>query len=330
MNKNKNIYGKLEIKRLIYSRMLKTEVADYASNTINIVNKHEAETLLIEPVFNLLKSQKPKIDILRLRYGVDPLRLEIASLKSKLMLNISNLKLKVRIISKTSYDTDLHLVTSHIDSYLRYLTQSKNDKQMSQKVQGFLQEIETKAQLSGAFREHGLMDEIETIELAYADFVNKTSQRVSLLAERPNVETKATIDELTNALDNLFKAIEVAQLTNPEVDYEPVVDELNELYRTYNLSAKLRAAYNKRKADGEAIPDEGEPDADGGDVTEPETAPAAQRATGTKHFNEGNPCEPTDTTATNTEEDDDEATSTKPGSEPGDDSTEDEVGVSDE
>ncbi len=309
---NKNMFGKLEIKRLTYSRMLKSEVAEYASNTISIVEKHEAETLLIEPVFNLLMAQRPRIDILRLRYGIDPLRLEVASLKSKLMLKISNLKLKVRLTSKTTYDAELHLVTSHLDSYLLNLNKSKNDKVISQKVQGFLQEVEVKAALSAAFRKHDLMDELETIELAYADMANKTSQRVSVLSERPNVTTKVAIDELTDALDDLFKAIEVAHLTNPEVDYEPVVDELNELYRTFNLSARLRAAYNKRKANGETTPDVGELDTDGGDATAPETAPTALRATGTKHFNEGNPIEPTSATSTNPAEGDDEATGTEP------------------
>lgn len=315
---NKNMFGKLEIKRLTYSRMLKSEVAEYASNTINIIQRHGAETLLIEPVFNLLLAQKPKIDILRLRYGIDPLRLEVASLKAKLMLKISNLKLKVRITSKTTYDAQLHLVTSHIDSYLLNLNKSKNDKVISQKVQGFIQEVEVKAALNGAFRKHNLMDELETIELAYADFVNKTSQRVLVLSERPNVTTKAAIDELTDALDDLFKAIEVAHLVNLEVDYEPVVNELNELFRTFNLSALLRAAYNKRKANGEATPNVGElevEDVGGGNATAPETPPAAPtalRTTSAKHFNdESNPIEPTGTIAANSAEGADEASGTQ-------------------
>ena len=83
----------LGINRVPYSKMLKSEKADYAEKTINIVGSHDPESALINQVYDLLQDQKPQIELLRLSYGVDTERLRVDSLKAELMLTVSALKL---------------------------------------------------------------------------------------------------------------------------------------------------------------------------------------------------------------------------------------------
>src|SRR5690554_777560 len=91
----------LRIKRLPYSRMLKSEMADYVEKTINIVDSHDHESDLITPMFALLNAKRRDIELLRLSYGIDTERLRLSKLKSKMMLTISAFKLKARIVSKS-------------------------------------------------------------------------------------------------------------------------------------------------------------------------------------------------------------------------------------
>ena len=91
----------VEIRRPAFSKFMKAEVAEFASKTIGIVENYEPETLLLTPVFNPLVALKPEIQLLSLRYGIDSERAKVDTLKSKLMLTISNLKLQARLISKT-------------------------------------------------------------------------------------------------------------------------------------------------------------------------------------------------------------------------------------
>lgn len=256
-----NIYRKLELKRVNYARLRKGEVAEYANRVLTVVDKHDPELLLFKPVYDLLTAKQTEIDILGLRYGIDPLRFEFDKKKSKLHLTISTLKLKVRLLSKSSNDADLVLITSHVDSYLRYL-HNYNEKEISQRVKGFTNKVKAHQPLKEALLNHELMEYVEQIELAHTDMQSVINKRVQLLSERPDIPTPFLIASVSNSIDDLFKGIEVAHLTNTELDYEPLVSELNKLTDMFKLTLNLRDAYNKRKAEGK----EGdEPDMDGGD-----------------------------------------------------------------
>ena len=263
--KNYNIYGKLELQKLPYSRMLKGEIAEYANRTLSIVGKEEHEELLITPLVDLLSAKKPEIDFLGLRYGKDAMLVDIAQLKSKMMLTISSFKLEVRLLSKEGLDSDLHHTQTYIDTYLRSLN-ALNDKMLSQRVVSFLNAAKTEQPFKEALLSHNLMSHVEEIELAHTDMLSMINKRVNALSQRPSLPTKIAIDLVGGAIDDLYKGIEVAHLTNTELDYEPLVDELNQSTAMFRLSIKLRDASNKRKADGkDADGDAGDAGDDTGD-----------------------------------------------------------------
>ena len=235
------------IKRAPYSRMLKSEVAEFANKTIGIVQKYETEEFLLTPLLNQLLGKKPEIDVLGVKYGVDPMRQEIDNLKSQMMLTVSTLKLKVRLQSKSTTDPELRLVSSFIDTYLRYFDKSKNDKDLNQKIKGFINAIETEERLAEALEKHNLMAEIDGIKLANRALEGAWSKRVSLLSDRPKVETRVVINTVNTAVDNLFKAVEVGHLMNPEQDFTALAEELHQLSIMFSRSIAIRTANNQRK-----------------------------------------------------------------------------------
>ena len=252
----------VEIRRPAFSSFLKAEVAEFAKKTIGIVEKQNPESLLISPVFNPLVALKPEIELLSLRYGIDPERAKVNTLKSKLMLTISNLKLQTRLISKTDSDEGLYVVSNHIDTYLRYLNSAKNDKVMTQQVEGFLRAINDDEAFAEALDMHDLTTHVLAIRDALEELRGAMSKRATLLAERPKVETRAITAKVATAIHTLLKGIEVSQLLNEELDYNPLIDELNELVSGFRLSVKLRIANNRRKAeeDENRLPGEDEPE----------------------------------------------------------------------
>ena len=240
----------LEISRPAFSSFLKAEVAEFANKTIEIVGKANPNELLIAPVFEPLLELKPEIDLLTIRYGTDPHRAKIELSKSKLMLTISTMKLKVRLISKSGVDEGLHVIKIAIDTYLRYLSAPrKNDKVVAQQVKGFLNEMATNVSFSEAIDKHNLTDLIIEIEEALDQYREAINTRLAFRAQRPAIHTSQIVAKVRDAVYTLFKGIEVAQLVNSELDYEPLADKLNELVSNYKLSGRLRTAYNKRKAE---------------------------------------------------------------------------------
>ena len=266
MNTNRN----LGINRVPFSRMLKAEVAEYAKRIINITDKQYVAESVIFPVVEKLTNTEPQIVMLGVRYGIDPMREELDNLKSQLMLSISTLKLKVRVLSKTNNDKALRLVQAYIDTYLRYLGKTKNEKELSQRVAGFIEAIEAEVELSDAIESHNLDNEINSIKIVEADFKLRLNKRVVLLAERPKEKTKDLVQTIAIAVENLFKAIEVAPIMSSEEDHTALAQELSQLSDMFNRSIAIRSANNQRKADKDKEGEEGgEEEAEGTNSSEP-------------------------------------------------------------
>ena len=111
----------LGIKRLPYSQMLKSEVADYVEKTIAIVENHDLESPLITPMFEKVRAKEADIKLLRLCYGIDTERLRVNKVKSKMMLVFSAFKIKVKLISKSNPELDMHPIQNAINKHLSLL-----------------------------------------------------------------------------------------------------------------------------------------------------------------------------------------------------------------
>ena len=251
---------RLEIQRIPYTQMLKSEVSQLAQKTIHIVQSHTPKELLIEPLLEKLEALMPDVETMSFNYGIDPERLKIKNLKSTLMLTISALKLEVRILEKLGIDDDLHLINSFIDGNLRGLSKVKNDKVLTERINGFLHALETEEALSEAIEEKALMAKVDAIKLALRAFKSALAKRVTLLAERPKYNTAHIVSNVVVALEDLFKTIDVFHMTNTELDYTALIEELNQQARMYRRSINIRLANNLRKAEAKK---KGETDIEG-------------------------------------------------------------------
>ena len=151
----------LKIKRLPYSRLLKLEIADYVEKANAIVETHDLESELINPLFEQLSVKESDIKLLRLSYGVDAERLKVSKLKVKMMLIISAFKLKVRLLSKSIPELDIHVIQNAINSHLRYLDKCKNDKELTQKIAGFFDLATTNTELQTVLSGFELTSEVD-------------------------------------------------------------------------------------------------------------------------------------------------------------------------
>lgn len=254
MNKKVHTSQTLKIRRLPYTRMLKSEMAEYASRVIKIVQKHEPASALFNPLFEALCAKKPEIKLLALNYGVDTERLKLQQIKEIMMLTISSLKLNVKRVQFSS-ELDLHVVQNAIDAHLRYFNRCRNDKEVNHKIRGFLNLMQSDKEFVMAIDKFGLRENIREIEEIYAHYNNVLANRVKRLAKRPKFSTQEVIKELHVAIDNLFKGIEVAQLIyntsgvedNSAVDYTPLINKLRQLSDMFYKSYAIRKANNRRK-----------------------------------------------------------------------------------
>ena len=260
-----NQIASTEIKRIPFSRMLKSEMADFVEKTLAIVENHDLESELINPMYQLLRGKEADIKLLRLSYGIDTERLRVSKMKSEMMLVISAFKLQVRLLSKSNPELEMHPIQNAINKHLRHLYKCKNDKQLSQKVAGFFDLLDDNEEMATALNDLNLSAELDTMKAVFGKVERASKKRVNLLSQRPLVSTQVIVKGMSKAIENLFKGIEVAHLigtttggepADDQIDYAPLMDELSQLSDMYKRSISIRVANNKRKAkekDGEDV-----------------------------------------------------------------------------
>ena len=257
----------IKIKRVPYSRLMKSEMADYAEKTLAIVDKHEPDSALFNPLFEQLSDKTSDIQLLRLAYGVDAERLRANKLKEELNLTISAFNLKVRLISKSTPKLEIHILENAINNHLRYFKRCKNNYEYNQRVSGFFDLYQNDLEMQEAIIAFKLSTEFDNMSVAYSELSQAWQNRVELLSERPNFETKVVVKEMVQTLTNLFNGIEVASLVAPlsengtvpegQVDFASLINELNQLTKMVRTSLSIRDANNKRKANGGDDGDDG-------------------------------------------------------------------------
>ena len=232
------------------------------------------------------------VEILRLDYGIDSDRFRISEKKNKLLLNIGVFNSSVNVLIKDHPDSNFHPLINALNKHFRYLYRERNDKNLTQKVSGFFDVIETNEEIQALITKLGLLENVMTIQSLMKDFIEAVEDRISKLAKRPNIKTQTLTRGLATSIENLHKAIEVAYLlslsadddADPDaadtVDYETLIGELNELNISYNRSINIRMHNNRRKA-------EQKKQESGNGAEDTEGTEGAEGAEGT-HNNQGN------------------------------------------
>ena len=267
----KNFTNKLEINRLPISKMQKLEVAEFAEEVIGVVHKYNPEEMQINAMYDLLVANKPLIAQLKVHYGVDPYRLDLKPAREMMMLLVSNIKLKVRMATKTNDPKDFHVIESAINSSLRHLYRCRNAKTVTQKIRGFLNDVEADQELQAAITQFDLLEDVMQLTAA-VDRVRELSRKsYKRTSSRINVSSTVHMRAVYSAVEYVFNEIEMAHLMNPELDYSPLVAELNVLVNKYRSLIVIRDHNNRRlaalkKAEEEAMNDNDANGTDGADT----------------------------------------------------------------
>ncbi len=250
------INKKLKIVRVPVSKLLKAEVSYLGNKVLRIVEKHDPELLQLEPTFNLLEAQRAQIGKLNVRYGNDPVRLALIPLREKLVLCASAVKLHLKTLAKTTDKQKLFLITTAINASLLHLNAFNVGKELESKVSGFLGLAKNNQELTEALEEFGFMGAVDNLELAFNEMLQMSGKREGTLSHRHKESTDKLSNDVLSAIDTLLQDIEVAPFRNPELNYEPLVDELNVMLSMLRRTISLRDARNKRLAaqkKGEAL-----------------------------------------------------------------------------
>ena len=244
------------------SKLWKLERVEYANQVIKIVDEHDPEALKISDMYNLLVARQPEIDQLNVRYRAHPMTVSIQHLRSLRGLHISNILGRLKLVRKEKgdLDGDVRLVRTEIDRHFGNFRSSKNEAIKIQKVDKFNTAVEASQELEEALSELGFTSLMNDLRSVHSRIKSNSELRNKSIAARPQTKTNDLQKAVDDSIVNLFTDIRLAMLRNPEINYNPLIADLNKVTLIFDNYINIRIGQSERRAEEKAENENGELD----------------------------------------------------------------------
>ncbi len=232
----------MQIIKIATSRLLKLEIPQLAKGVIEIVEKHDPKILLIEKAFNDFNLLKPKIESLIVRYGAHPLTERLEPVRQKRIWYATAISFQVRGLVKgylNGTDNEIRVAKEAVNRYLLNLS-SNNEEIINERVDQFLKETNTNAELQNAMEVLGFTAFIDDLSSANTQLLELLATRNASISKRSKGVLPVSSKAIRNGLSVLFVRITSATHDNKELNYNPLISELNERMIRFNGLIKMR------------------------------------------------------------------------------------------
>ncbi|MEI8087793.1 MAG: DUF6261 family protein [Paludibacter sp.] len=236
-----------------FTRIPKDEFSGVVNELTRILSKYDLAAMHVDDINKLLLEQTPQLSNLVVTSRKHPItklmdvqrerRYEV--LEGVLQHNQSLVKANL-----SSQSEQLYLVDPFIEKYWAKLKRFSG-KTITERLKLMLLELEPASSLKQATTELGFLAFFDELRMIQAGLLVNHDLRRESKSEMPKAQTKQVKSDLSVALSDLMKAIELARKSHPEVDYNPLVSEINVLFVSYQ--AEIKSRVTRRKTTAEAI-----------------------------------------------------------------------------
>ena len=243
------------LEKIHFSRLRKLELPEFADRVMGIVEKHDPESLKIQEAFDLLVAEQPQIDALVVRFGAHPLTKKLEPLRKERTLYATAISFQMRGYARGLIfgDEDAVIVAKEaVDRFLLNL-RSNNEEIINRRITQFFAEIDSDEELETAFATLGLTALLNDLRNVHSSIAELLAKRLNDISKRPKGKSEVFAKSVREALNLLFMQITFMQKINKEMDYLPLIDELNELIIRYRGLINIRAAYQEKKAENDSV-----------------------------------------------------------------------------
>ena len=247
------------ITRFGFSRLINEDFKSLASRVIKIVEGHNPETLEIKEIYDLLVELQPQIESIQLRELAHPISGDLTKLRRQRIAFAQGIINEMKTIEHGKIEGKVEYVNVAKPLVLQHLqgASKMREKKIYDNIVNFVRHCNLNPELSEALDNMELSTYLNSLESVNLTIEGLSMKRGKSFSTRPKNPTPGIVAQTKIAIENLFKQIEVAQLKNQELDYKPLIDELNNEIADMKAKLKARASYNKKRADKEQNADNG-------------------------------------------------------------------------
>ena len=238
--------------RIKPSATRKSDFNSLCKSVIRVTDKYESEKLLVKQTLArmaLAFEVSNQDEAPELISAESKLIREKRELLSRQVSHIASLTNSYTISDKAEVKqaaNKLHALTSRV--FKRFINQTNASKLM--RTQQFINDVSADLNLQAAIATLKLEDELDAITLTFADLLEANDKLIAYRSKKQigKGEKKEAIYTL---MTRLFDAIESACLEHPEMNFEAMIEDLNQLIRPLNITSMSRQTRNagKKKAE---------------------------------------------------------------------------------
>lgn len=232
---------------LSFMRVLKLEYPELLNSIMAIAEKHNPIALFLEFAMGRLVTKRPLLGQLEVDYRKEAdtaVANELRSRREGIIKSVLLQKKSLRSSRIPSLMASAQLALPFLEKYFRNIL-SDSSKAQSRRINLMGNALDADAAMGEALVTVGMMVYIIELRAVQQELEVVEGRLVELKSARPRINTLAIKNEVTAELMNFFKAVDLAILEHPEVDYKPLLNEINQLLGEYR--ARLKARNTRRR-----------------------------------------------------------------------------------
>lgn len=240
------------IEKLDFFRLWNSEHPRVYNRLIGIAEKHNPVTLHLDGPLQRAKAHLPELEKIEAVERGSILSIRLADLDSRR----DNLISAVSGLVKSLAVADMPAARNHVAIAAQWLAKhdvssiaSANYTSETERVADMLAEARRTPLLADALRELNMNPFIDELADVNTQFETLFMQRTDEGANVVQTDSKAIRAAADKDMRRLFHFIELYQVEYPDIDYLPLVNELNELLAYYKAQLAARNARRKKGID---------------------------------------------------------------------------------
>jgi len=225
-----------------FSRVRKLEFPELVNGVIQIVEDYNPVTMHIADQYNLLLEVQPQLSGLVV-YNRKLQETEVlGELRLKRKNILKGLVSQTKALVKTGLESqkqNVEIVSPFVMNYWKNLV-TLNDYAITETMKQMLLSFDRNTPVKDAFTALGLLEIVDELKVIQAKIASTLKKRIKSNMELPKMNTRQVKRDVGSALADLIDSITLAQKVHTELDYVPMISEINVLLGEYQSKIKSR------------------------------------------------------------------------------------------
>lgn len=225
-----------------FTRLWNSEYPLMMERIVEIVKKHNPTELRLDKAYNRLVALRPsweQIQVQAKASGITNQITETDDLRDRLITFIFKQVRQYKILGIEPYLANAKTLEVWVKKYSMKVV-TENYTSQTEKTTQLVQDAENTPELKSSLEALGLSPFISKLKEANVQFEQLFRNRTEEAAKIPNIDIRAIRKTTSEAVNKLFSAILFCEEEYEELDYTPLINELQELLNYQKAQIKTR------------------------------------------------------------------------------------------